>query len=232
MIRSFFYKQLILCLVLCASASFANENATIVYKYLDANGVLHLTNKPPPDKQNNQLLYSRSYVIQRYTPPPPARIVLPDHFNLPKQGGLNTDTSKAGRVVKSKPYDLLIETVAAQTQLPSALLHAVVKVESAYNPKAVSPKGATGLMQLMPATARRYGVNDATDPSENIAGGAKYLRYLLELFNNDLALALAGYNAGEGAVIKYQRQIPPYPETQAYVKKVMGLYQQYLTQTL
>lgn len=229
MIRAFVYKLLTLCLVLFSSHCLANEKSTIVYKYLDANGVLHLTNKPPPDGQNNELLYSRSYVIQRYTAPSPPRIVLPDSFNLPEQRAHLNRVPTGGKV---KPYDLLIESVAAQTQLPAALLHAVVKVESAYNPEAVSPKGAVGLMQLMPATARRYGVNDATNPNENLTGGAKYLRYLLELFNNDLSLALAGYNAGEGAVMKYKRKIPPYPETQAYVKKVMALYQQYLTQTL
>jgi soluble lytic murein transglycosylase-like protein len=142
---------------------------------------------------------------------------------------LKPSPSKARRVTA---YDELIATVAAQNQLPAALIHAVVKVESSYNPNAVSPKGAVGLMQLMPGTAERFGVTDATDPAANLSGGAQYLRKLLVLFEYDLSLALAGYNAGENAVLKYKRQIPPYPETQAYVKKVMGLYQQYLMQTL
>jgi soluble lytic murein transglycosylase-like protein len=92
-------------------------------------------------------------------------------------------------------------------------------VESNYNPTAVSPKGAQGLMQLIPATARRFGVSDVFDPADNIQGGAKYLRYLLDLYGGDYPLALAAYNAGEGAVAKYGT-VPPYPETQNYLRLV------------
>jgi len=97
----------------------------------------------------------------------------------------------------------------------------VIRTESAYKANAQSHAGACGLMQLMPATARRFRVQNIWDPSENIRGGAEYLRFLLNLFDGDLHLALAGYNAGEGAVKKYDYQIPPYRETQDYVRKVL-----------
>jgi len=113
----------------------------------------------------------------------------------------------------------LVERAAAQHSLPPALIHSVIKVESNYNPGAVSPKGALGLMQLVPSTARRFGVSDVFDPADNIQGGAKYLRYLLDLYGGDYPLALAAYNAGEGAVAKYGT-VPPYPETQNYLKLV------------
>jgi soluble lytic murein transglycosylase-like protein len=103
----------------------------------------------------------------------------------------------------------------------SDLLHAVIRAESAYVSNARSTAGACGLMQLMPETARRFKVRDIWDPQDNIHGGAAYLRFLLDLFDNDLSLALAGYNAGENAVIKYGYQIPPYPETETYVRRVL-----------
>ena len=112
-----------------------------------------------------------------------------------------------------------VERAAAQHSLPPELIHSVIKVESNYNPIAVSSKGALGLMQLIPSTARRFGVLDAFDPADNIQGGAKYLRYLLDLYRGDYPLALAAYNAGEGAVAKYGT-VPPYPETQNYLKLV------------
>lgn len=119
----------------------------------------------------------------------------------------------------------LIDRVAAEHGLTPALLHAIVQVESGYDPTAVSPKGATGLMQLMPATARRYNVADRRDPLANLRGGARYLRDLLARFDGDLALALASYNAGEGAVLRFGRRIPPYAETVAYVQAVQRRYE-------
>jgi soluble lytic murein transglycosylase-like protein len=125
---------------------------------------------------------------------------------------------------QAKPYLQVVQEVSQAHGLDSALLHAVISVESGYNPKAVSRKGAAGLMQLMPETARRYGVANALDPRENLHGGARYLKDLLNLFDNDLSLALAAYNAGEAAVIKHGRRIPPYGETLRYVPKVLDLY--------
>lgn len=115
--------------------------------------------------------------------------------------------------------DAVVESVAARNQLPPQLIHSVIRVESNYNPHAVSSKGALGLMQLIPATARRFGVSDVFDPADNIQGGARYLKYLVDLFHNDYRLALAAYNAGEGAVARYG-DVPPYAETQNYVVQV------------
>lgn len=125
-------------------------------------------------------------------------------------------------------YDRMVNKVARTYGLERALLHAVISVESRYSPKAVSKAGALGLMQLMPVTAKRYGVADPLDPLQNLHGGARYLRYLLKKYNNDRHLALAAYNAGEASVAKYGNQIPPYPETTEYVPRVMGYYQKYL----
>jgi len=124
-------------------------------------------------------------------------------------------------------FDQVVEQTALSYGLEGALLHAVISVESGYNPAAVSRKGASGLMQLMPKTALRYGVADILDPAQNIQGGARYLRDLLKLFNSDLELVIAAYNAGEHAVARYGNQIPPYRETVAYVPRVMAYYQKY-----
>lgn len=129
------------------------------------------------------------------------------------------------RPLKSR-YDELIDQVATTHGVDSALVRAVVQAESAFKSDAVSVKGATGLMQLMPATAERYGVSDRNDPVQNVNGGVRYLRDLLDMFGQNLALAVAAYNAGEGAVMKH-RGIPPYSETQHYVRKVMRLLRMY-----
>jgi soluble lytic murein transglycosylase-like protein len=124
-------------------------------------------------------------------------------------------------------YDSIVDEVSRTYGLESALLHAVISVESRYDPKAVSRKGAVGLMQLMPQTAKRYGVADAFNPRQNLDGGAQYLRDLLRMFNNNLSLALAAYNAGENAVMKHGNRIPPYGETQRYVPLVLDFYKRF-----
>lgn len=118
----------------------------------------------------------------------------------------------------------MVEEVAARVQVDPRLLHAVIRVESNYNPGAVSPKGAGGLMQLMPGTAQRFGVKNRFDPLENIEGGARYLKWLLGQFNNDLELVVAAYNAGEQSVIRAGYRIPDYPETRNYVPRVLAHY--------
>lgn len=120
--------------------------------------------------------------------------------------------------------DVIIDTAAKRYEVDPLLIHSVIQVESNYNPLAVSPKGAQGIMQLIPSTARRFGVRNVFDPRENIEGGVKYLKYLNELFPNDLRLAIAAYNAGEGAVVKYNNNIPPYRETEKYVYRVGTRY--------
>jgi soluble lytic murein transglycosylase-like protein len=117
-----------------------------------------------------------------------------------------------------------IQTAAQQHQLSPALLWAMIKAESNFDPAAISRRGAAGLMQLMPSTAAFVKVNDPFNPAENIRGGAQYLRYLLDRFNNNLPLALAAYNAGEAHVRRSQDQIPPFPQTRHYVEKVLSLY--------
>lgn len=122
------------------------------------------------------------------------------------------------------PFDRLVQTTARDLSLDAALLHAMVRVESGYDALAVSPKGAIGLMQVRPQTGARFGFRRLEDPVENLRAGATYLQWLLTRFDGDLPLALAAYNAGEGAVLRYGRQIPPFRETQDYVRKVMAGY--------
>jgi len=122
-------------------------------------------------------------------------------------------------------YDAVVAAAAREHKLDQALLHAVIAVESGYDPQVVSQAGAAGLMQLMPATARRYGVTDPLDPLQNVHGGARYLRDLMQRFDGDLSLVLAAYNAGEGAVARHGNRIPPYGETRRYVSRVLDLYQ-------
>lgn len=117
----------------------------------------------------------------------------------------------------------IISQKSIQYGVDERLVHAVIKQESDYNPKAVSSAGAGGIMQLMPDTAKRFGVKDRFNPEQNITGGVKYLRFLLDLFDGDIVKSVAGYNAGEGAVLKYNG-IPPYAETKDYVKKVVAYY--------
>ncbi len=125
---------------------------------------------------------------------------------------------------RSNPlFEPLIQQHARQNGVRADLVRAVIQVESAFNPRAVSPKGAMGLMQLMPGTARDLGVVDPFNPAENIRAGVTYLRQLLDKYNDDEQLALAAYNAGPGAVDKYGNKVPPYKETQSYVNKIAGI---------
>jgi len=144
------------------------------------------------------------------------------YSNLPPSSVLSASPPRGGR-----PSDLrtLIRHAAHRHGLDPRLVEAVIAVESNFNPGAVSPRGAMGLMQLMPDTANRYEVDNPFDPLQNIAGGTQYLRDLLERFRGDLRIALAAYNAGEAAVVTY-RGMPPYGETRAYVSKVLERYGQ------
>lgn len=201
----------LLLLSLPAGAALAD-----IYGYVDEQGVAHLSNVPLDQRY---YLYKREY----------KETVLPGGSNnavvihVPAPGVSPRRTTHVNPASR-KQYSALIAEVAQENKLSPALLHAVIAVESGYNPGARSPKGASGLMQLMPETARRYGVRDIWDPRENLRGGARYLSDLLGMFNNNLGLALAAYNAGEGAVIQYGNRIPPYPETRGYVPRVMQHY--------
>jgi soluble lytic murein transglycosylase-like protein len=142
----------------------------------------------------------------------------------PKDAGSKAVTVPVGPVsfvARTNPqFEPLIRQHASLRGIRADLVRAVIQVESAFNPSAVSPKGAMGLMQLMPATAKEFGVIDPFNPAENIRGGVSYLRQLLDRYDDNEQLALAAYNAGPGAVGKYGNQVPPYKETQNYVKKI------------
>jgi soluble lytic murein transglycosylase-like protein len=126
---------------------------------------------------------------------------------------------------KQNQYDTIVRRMASKYKLQPQLVHAIIEAESAYKPDAVSSAGAIGMMQLMPATAEKYEVSDPTNVVENIEGGCQHMRFLLDLHDQDLSLAIASYNAGENAVKRYNNSIPPYPETIAYVEKVLQFYQ-------
>lgn len=124
-------------------------------------------------------------------------------------------------------YDQLISKTAKKYNVDSALIKAIIKAESNFNHRAISPVGAQGLMQLMPATASSLQVEDVFHPEKNIEGGVRYLKYLINVYRGNLTLALAAYNAGEGTVARYKNQIPPYRETKNYVKRVLNLYKSF-----
>lgn len=181
-----------------------------IYTYTDENGVVHYSNVPPQRRRG-----VRQVRTTTSRPEQPAR--------PPSGGGGPRDTSPD----RYQRYDAFIREAAALYRLPESFIRAVIKVESNYNPQVVSHAGACGLMQLMPGTAARMGVTDVFDPRQNILGGARYLRILANLFNGDLVLVIAAYNAGEGAVMRY-RGIPPYEETQRYVQRVLRWYYGFL----
>ncbi|WP_248919875.1 lytic transglycosylase domain-containing protein [Pseudomonas entomophila] len=128
------------------------------------------------------------------------------------------------QLVTGRPYADLVAAAALANDVPQALLHALIKAESGYNPKARSAKGAGGLMQLMPDTARELGVKDVLDPQANLQGGARYLKRMLTLFDNDITLAVAAYNAGPEAVLSRGKVVPPFAETRRYVPTVLRDY--------
>lgn len=198
--------RLLPALVLCALGTPAVAD---IYMYKDERGVVHFTNIPNGDKrfkmvrkEDNTSDYTRAAGMPQYVLPTAELI---------------------------KRYSPMIATASKTHDVDVALVHAVITAESGYNPSAVSRAGARGLMQLMPETAKRFGVQNIHDPAENIQGGVKYLRELLTMFNGNRELAVAAYNAGENAVIRAGNRIPAYPETQNYVPKVLGLYKKFQT---
>ncbi len=179
--------------------------AAEIYKYEDRQGRVYFTN--------------------RSVGPVGYQLVSKSGTQKKNRGGGKSRINTGAMVQNRRRFTPLIDVVAKETRIRPELLHAVIRAESAYDPKARSRTGAVGLMQLMPGTAKRYGVRDSWNPKENVRGGANYLSDLLKMFKFDLRLALAAYNAGENAVIKAGNRIPPYPETQTYVSRVLGFYQ-------
>jgi len=188
---------LLLTFLLPAALSAAHGR---IYTFVDAEGIRHFTDTPDNNRYRYRLLILSPTAMtesgQRYDP---------------------------ALLARASRYDPLIDRAAAAAALEPALLRAVIVVESGFNARAVSKKGAIGLMQLMPATALRYGVRDPFDPGQNVHAGAHYLKYLIDRFGHNIRLALAAYNAGEDAVTR-NGGIPPYSETQAYVPKVLKIY--------
>ena len=170
-----------------------------IYTYVDADGVRHFTDMPDDNRYRLLILSPR------------ARTVSGDRYDA-------TLLARAGR------YDAIIETAAVSASVEPNLLRAVIVVESGFNSRAVSRSGAMGLMQLMPATATRYGVSNPYDPRENVHAGARYLKFLMDRFGHDVRLALAAYNAGEQAVDRNGGKIPPFAETLEYVPRVLKVY--------
>lgn len=179
-----------------------------IFRYVDADGTVHFTNVPQDSRY-------KVYLKEKRAPDPVTDTLASEirHYD------------EKDRARYAKP----IQDAARATRLEPALIHAVISAESGYNPFARSRKGAAGLMQLMPETARRYGVKNRLDPAQNISGGARYLRDLIRMFNNDMQLAIAAYNAGENAVVRAGNRIPPFSETMTYVPRVMTYYRKYRT---
>jgi soluble lytic murein transglycosylase-like protein len=182
--------------VLAASAVQAHPK---IYTYLDADGVRHFTDVP--DDNRYRLL------------------VLSPH-DMTESG----DRYDPALLARATQYDAIIEKAASSNSVEANLLRAVIVVESGFNSRAVSKRGAVGLMQLMPGTASRFGVSNPYDPNENVHAGARYLKFLMDRFGQNIRLALAAYNAGEDAVDRNGGQIPPFTETMAYVPKVLKIY--------
>jgi Transglycosylase SLT domain len=143
---------------------------------------------------------------------------------LLKLTSMPINPSLGGFTTGSSDIDNFIVEAGKRNSVDPLLLYSIMHQESSFKARAMSYKGARGLMQLMPPTAVRFGVSNIWDPKQNIEGGARYMRFLLELFNGDVTLALAGYNAGEGAVMKYGNRVPPYSETQEYVRRIGRRY--------
>lgn len=214
-------------LLACVPAANADEG---VYAFTDTDGSVSLSNVPADDRYQALIVEQTKVVVESKDNAPAAAPAV-----VPAAGAAVAQTPPL-RAVLPKPrhlgaakasYRQIIDDAARSYGLDSALLHAVISVESRYDPTVVSKAGAIGLMQLMPETATRYGVTDSFDAVQNLHGGAKYLRDLLHMFNNNVSLALAAYNAGENAVIRYGNRIPPNRETRKYVPKVLGYYRKY-----
>src|SRR6185436_13568451 len=168
--------------------------------------------EPKPAPQTKQLTKLRNYT---YSPAPGALVHLTSQSLNASLGDFTTGNTDV---------DNFIVESGKRNSVDPLLLYSIMHQESSFKPRAISYKGARGLMQLMPGTASRFGVANIWDPKQNIEGGARYMRFLLDTFAGDVRLALAGYNAGEGAVMKYGYQVPPYSETREYVRRIGNRY--------
>jgi len=189
-------------LVVALAATALPASASQVFATLDRNGQLQVSNAP--------LVGAKAFDPHRtYVPTPVPRAQTP-----------------ASRPKAASRWSPLIDRVAAEHGMDARLLHAIVTVESAYDPQARSHAGALGLMQVIPATGKRFGAKDLFDPLQNLRAGTAYLVWLKRRFDGDLTLMLAAYNAGEGAVQRHGNRVPPFSETRRYVEKVITHYQE------
>lgn len=205
--RSFRLRVLTAVVGLGALSSLSGSASADIFTYTDAEGVVHFANKPKGDGRFQ--VYIKSAAAS-------------------KRAGVAAFMPSDGSTERFTRYSEWIRQAAILYQIPEELIRSIIKCESDYDPRALSPAGAQGLMQMIPATALRMQVRDAFDPREAIFGGTRYLRVLANMFNGDLELTIAGYNAGEAAVVRYAG-IPPYEETQAYVARVLTYYRRYRT---
>ena len=200
--RSWFAAAAAAC-AMSAAPAFAD-----IFSFKDEKGVVHFTNIKGLD--------SRYKLVRKEDGSPITGAMTPGRVFMPSQADIDK-------------YSAIITTASKAYGVDASLIHAVISAESAYNPYAISRTGAMGLMQLMPDTARRYGVQNMMDPVENIHGGVRYLRDLLAMFRGRMDLAIAAYNAGENAVIRAGHKVPNYAETRHYVPKVLGFYKNFQT---
>jgi soluble lytic murein transglycosylase-like protein len=221
-------------LTLCwGSALFASTaHAGDLYGFVDESGRVHVTQSPPAGDTRYQLFLRApdDYLLKDAAALPATRN--PGDFRLRSPlARMAPDTEKAllgNPALDAKPYRDDVIEAARVHRVDPALVYAVMRAESNYNPNAVSEKGAVGLMQIMPDTGRRFGLQEKElrVPGKNIRTGVQYLSELIAMFDGDLRLAIAAYNAGENAVIRHGRRVPPYAETIAYVPRVLRLYEE------
>jgi soluble lytic murein transglycosylase-like protein len=204
-----------------------------IYRYVDPDGTIVYTNVPPASSKGAKKLAGDFHAPPKKTDPPPPlpRAPFAQAMAAAASGSLGQTAPMTTSVISLTQYDELITEAALKYKIPPNLVRAVMHAESYFDPQALSPVGASGLMQLMPETARDMYVKDIFDARENIEGGTRYLRVLANEFDGDMVKMVAAYNAGPDAVKKYGGNVPPYPETQAYVRKVLTLYFQYKAQT-
>jgi len=186
------------------------------------------TSTLPPQSSNVRRTAKTGLVLTRTNMRPEERVYTParasNSLSIPNSLTMSAGNSLNGFTTGDAKIDGYIVDSSQRYGVDPVLIYAQMHTESSFKRMAISPAGARGLMQLMPATAVRFGVKNIFDPQQNIEGGVRYMRFLLDAFNGDVTLALAGYNAGEGAVLKYGRRIPPYHETQEYVRKISQRY--------